>query len=157
MFKKFCNSQQIKIIHTSTTQKAAAVESAQFRLKLILSRIKSFNQSSNGAKYLNQAVNIFNNSSTSGLPRDITPNKAGDHIPEVQLFHLRRRSRYAKKLKSKSTKNRLLVGQKIRLARKHYPFARGFHARFNDGIHTIIGVSQTTPELYKVTNQQDSR
>ena len=104
-----------------------------------------------------QAVQIFNNSATSGLPNNITPSQALDHIPEIQLFHLRRRSQHAKKLKRRTAKNRLKIGQKVRISRKHYPFARGFNPRFNEGYHTIIGVSQTVPEVYRVSNQKESR
>ena len=156
-FKQFCETENIKIIHTNTGLKASIVESVQFRLKLILARVKSFHQSTNGAKFLNQAVKIYNNSTTSGLPNGITPNQAQHHIPEIQLFHLKRRSTHAKKVKGQSRAQRLKIGQKVRLLQKYNIFQRGFSPRFNDSHHTILGVAETAPEVYRVSNDKDTR
>ena len=157
VFKVWCTAEGINLYHTKTLAKATIVESCNYFLKLILARIKTHSNSSDGGKFLAQAVKIYNDSISTGLPHNFTPNEAIKNISEVQLFHLKRRAKYATKIKRIRPSPEYKLGQSVRLLQEAYPFTRGFAKRFGDKVFTIVGISTTTPRAYAVSNDKNAR
>ena len=159
VFKAWCDKENIEIFHSQSGQKAFLSEGVNRDLKVILSRIKSHHKSEDGSRFLSQAVAIYNNSSSTGLPNNWSPNEAKkpENYSKLQLWHLRRNNAYFKKLKKRYSKAKYLVGQKIKIAEKGFAFSRGFAPRFKDQVYTILAISRTVPRTYAISDTKKAR
>lgn len=158
-FKAWCAKEGISIFHTKTGLKAFLAEGLNRDLKLIIARMKSHEESQDASKFLSRAVEIYNNSSSSGLPHSWAPNEAkkADNHSELQLWHLQKNAAYAKKIKKKQPVSRFLVGQKVRVLEKATAFTRGFAPRFKKEHFTILAIAPTTPRSYAISNAKSAR
>lgn len=158
-FKAWCDKENIEIFHTRSGLKSFLAEGLNRDLKLILARIRSHHKSEDGSKFLAQAVAIYNNSSSTGLPNNWSPNEAKkpENYSKLQLWHLRRNNAYFKKLKKRHAKAKFLIGQKIKIAEKGFAFSRGFAPRFKDQVFTILAISNTIPRAYAISDSKKAR
>ena len=153
-FAKWCLSNGIKLYSTTSLTKAAICEAAIYRIKTICNRIQTQYNSNDWAKFLPQAVKIFNNEGTKALPNHMSPSDGikPSNTPAIQKFIFEKRANLAEKEKKLHPKPKFSIGDRVRfvLAKAVGPTlsTRGFKPRFSESIHEIKAISNTLPRQY---------
>ena len=75
VFAKWCLSNGIKLYSSTSLTKAAICEATIYRVKTICNRIQTQYNSNDWAKFLPQAVKIYNQEGTKALPGKISPSE----------------------------------------------------------------------------------
>ena len=139
---------------TGSLTKASICEATIYRVKVILNRILTQFNSNDWPRSIQQAVCIFNNQKSSGLPNHLTPSEAikDENRPIVQEFLLKRRANLAKKELKRHPKPRYKLGDKVRYNLSKAVGAtlatRGFKPRFSEQIYEILKIRNTLPRQY---------
>ena len=160
VFRKWCESQKIRLYQAHTNVKSALVENLNGQLKRLISKEASFFNSSRWGEFLSDAVSTYNSNPSKALPSQMSPNEAAkeDNISILQTFYFRRRAQYAKKIKKKYQKrSQIKIGDLVRVLKDHYAFERGFQAKYSDEIYSVESITNTVPYMVKVKDGPTSR
>ena len=152
-FAAYCKSMGI-ILYSSTTKfKAARVEVLNRDVKLYLARLMTHYRSKNAAKFLQQALDIYNDTESKGLPIGMSPNEAEkpSNLAKVQLFYLKKRALLAQKILKKQPTPKFKLGDRVRkIEATKLGAQRVSQPRFSKEIYTITGITKTLPRGYHI-------
>ena len=162
VFASWCKTQNIKLYSSHTElQKAQLCEIFNYQLKLILNRILTHHRSKDFSKYIQQACSIYNAQPSNVLPGKLSPDEAAkpENISNLQLYYLKRRADFAKKISMRKPLPAFFLGQKVRkIVKKTDSFGiRGFKPRFSDTVYTVSKITNTVPIGYFLAEDKTPR
>ena len=152
-FASYCKSVGIILYSSTTKWKAARVEVLNRDVKLYLARLMTHYHSKNAARFLQNALDIYNNTSSVGLPSGMSPNDAEKpaNLARVQLFYLKKRALLAQKILKRQPAPKFKLGDRVRKVEATKLGAqRVSKPRFSEELYTITGITKTLPRGYHI-------
>ena len=146
--KSFLDSKNIKLYHSyNKTIKAALVERFNRTLQTRLYKYMYANKTKKYIHILQDIVNSYNKTFHSSIgmsPENVDATNSETVWNKLYPFRYRK-------------KHKFYIGETVRIPSKHTIFTRGYTPNWQEDIHTVVDIHNTTPYTYSLLNTSGNK